>query len=133
MNTFVTIAVYAGFLSLPFVGGHSGHGVPHPPKPITLGERTAMENHTREHPDFPLKYVGRPFSAVGNAYKTRQEKNPVGFTESRTLGADVFCANLAGPILYGEQIKVTGVLQSPVFTWDEGTKTFYLKDCVLSR
>jgi hypothetical protein len=130
MKTLVLATIYAGVFGLPWVGGH---GAGHPPRPVSVGERRAMEDHVHDRPDFPLKYAGRPFSTMGNAYKAPLERNPLSFTETRTFGADVFCSNVAGPIIYGEQIKVSGILQSPVFTWDEGTKTFYLKDCVLSR
>jgi hypothetical protein len=123
----------AGLLTmfpLPWFGGP--HGT-HPPKPVSVFDRRLMEDWVHDHPDFPLHYAGRPFSTIGNAYRAPLERNPLGFTETRTLGADVFCSNVVGPIFYGEQIRVTGVLQAPVFTWDEGSKTFFMKDCVLSR
>jgi len=130
MKTMLLAGLSMGMFSLPWVGGHDAS---RPPRPISVGDRRAMEDHVHDNPDFPLKYVGRAFSTLGNAYKAPLERHPLSFTETRTFGADVFCANVVGPILYGEQIKVSGVLQAPVFTWDEGSKTFFLKDCTLSR
>jgi len=130
MNMLVLASLSIGAISLPWIGPH---GPPRPPRPISDGERRAMEDHVRDKPDFPLKYAGRPFSTFGTAYKAPMERSPLSFTEDRTFGADVFCSSFAGPLIYGQQVKISGQLQPPVFTWDEGTKTVFLKDCVLSR
>ena len=100
-----------------------------PPPPLSISERRGVENRTREHLDYPMRYVGRPFEAIGTAYKVPFVKDPFAFQETRTNGAAVDCSSFDGPILYGTKVRIFGVLEAPVFRWDDLGKKYYLKDC----
>jgi len=130
VHTLIAAGLYAAMIGLPWFGGHSG---PHAPKALSAGERAGIENKVKDHVDYPERFAGRPFSTIGTAYKVQGLTNPFAFQETRTFGAAVECSSFVGPVIYGEQTKVAGVLQSPVFRWDDGGKTFYMKDCALSH
>ena len=130
MTNLLAAGLFAAALHLPFWPGHARG---HEDAPLSTGERHAIERRRRDNTDYPDKYAGRTFTTIGTAYRLKDVSTPLGFQETRTNGAAVSCSSVIGPMVFGEQVKVAGVLQSPVFTWDDVGKTFYLKDCNLSR
>jgi hypothetical protein len=100
---------------------------------LSESERRAIEGKPLSDAAYAFKYAGRPFVTVGTAFQLPETPDRPGFQESRAEGAAVNCSSVVGPRVLGQQIRLTGVLESPVFTGDEGVRTFYTRDCALSR
>ena len=121
------VLVGLAMLQLPWPGHHGQPAGLRPP--VSIGERRSIEFWTRDHVDYPMRFVGRRFETIGTAYKVPFVRDPFAFQETRTNGAAIDCSSFDGPILYGTQVRIFGVLEAPVFRWDDGGKTYYLKDC----
>lgn len=97
-------------------------------KPVTANEIKMIEKSAGSDVTSPLEYRFKPMKAEGKAFGKQGDFAAHFESKSKTY----WCKTVAsGTLKVGKSQKIEGLLTDPVFTWDEGGKAFYLKDCVV--